>query len=49
MTRRVFEKLCTEKVCVDFLAPILGMETLNVDSHSDSREVETWIRAENGP
>ena len=21
MTRRVFEKLCTKKVCVDFLAP----------------------------
>ena len=23
MTRRVVEKLCTKKVCVDFLAPIL--------------------------
>ena len=23
MTRRVLEKLCTKKVCVDFLAPIL--------------------------
>ena len=24
MTQRVFEKLCTKKVCVDFLAPIIG-------------------------
>ena len=24
MTRRVLEKLCTKKVCVDFLAPILA-------------------------
>ena len=24
MTRRVLEKLCTKKVCVDFLAPIDG-------------------------
>ena len=23
MTRRVVEKLCTKKVCVDFLAPII--------------------------
>ena len=25
MTRRVFEKLCTKKVCVDFLAPNFGL------------------------
>ena len=24
MTRRVVEKLCTKKVCVDFLAPIMN-------------------------
>ena len=24
MTRRVIQKLCATKVCVDFLAPILG-------------------------
>ena len=27
MTRRVFEKLCTKKVCVDFLAPIFSEKT----------------------
>ena len=26
MTRRVVEKLCTEKVCVDFLAPTSGIK-----------------------
>ena len=32
MTRRVVEKLCAKKVCVDFLVPILGAELLSVSN-----------------
>ena len=30
MTRRVVEKLCTKKVCVDFLAPKIGRRLVGV-------------------
>ena len=52
MTRRVVEKLCTKKICIDFLAPITnftdGTETVE-SRKKDTDGTETGIHFLGGP
>ena len=47
MTRRVVEKLCTKKVCVDFLAP--SLVGIDVDSHWLQKSLDQLRRLSKRP
>ena len=49
MTRRVFEKLCTKKVCIDFLAPITQKKSGGVIFGAIATILRNQLRLENSP